>query len=390
MNKQILQIGNTFESELPAERARLVRLCASITGDAASAEDLAQEVLLEAWGHLNTLRDPEKHTQWLNGIARNVCLRWFRRQGRDIVRHAASLHLEGEERETDLNNFLADDSDLEVMLERKELIELLDRALALLPSETRTVMIQRYVEETPLSEVAARLGTQPGAVAMRLQRGKLALRRLLHKDMELHEGLERPEWEETRLWCVLCGQQHLLGQIDPQEGLVRMKCPVCCAHPDAVLTASRLPQVLRGIKGYKPALKRLMKWAYVFYTEGLTYGNTVCTRCGKKSPVSIKMPESARDWLTDRYGLYAPINASCSYCSVDNWITLDGHALSSPQGLHFWNAHPRMRLLPLREVEAEGRPALVITFESVKENASFSLLLDRETYIKLHAYSEGI
>src|SRR5690348_9920173 len=102
MNKQILQIGNTLECALPVERARLVRLCASITGDAASAEDLAQEVLLEAWGHLNTLRDPEKYTQWLNGIARNVCLRWFRRQGRDIVRHAAPLHMESEEHEIDL------------------------------------------------------------------------------------------------------------------------------------------------------------------------------------------------------------------------------------------------------------------------------------------------
>ncbi len=33
---------------MAAERARLVRLCARITGDRAAAEDLAQETFLEA------------------------------------------------------------------------------------------------------------------------------------------------------------------------------------------------------------------------------------------------------------------------------------------------------------------------------------------------------
>ena len=39
-------------------RTRLVRLCAMISGDAAAAEDLAQETLLEAWRNAHKLHDP--------------------------------------------------------------------------------------------------------------------------------------------------------------------------------------------------------------------------------------------------------------------------------------------------------------------------------------------
>jgi RNA polymerase sigma-70 factor (ECF subfamily) len=62
-----------------AERARLVRLCAVLTGDAEAAEDFAQETLLEAWRHRHKLTDTCGADRWLTAIARNVCLRWSRR-----------------------------------------------------------------------------------------------------------------------------------------------------------------------------------------------------------------------------------------------------------------------------------------------------------------------
>ena len=60
---------------LANERVRLVGLCAALTGNVDVAEDLAQEVLLEAWRGIERLRDVELFSHWLSGIARNVCLR---------------------------------------------------------------------------------------------------------------------------------------------------------------------------------------------------------------------------------------------------------------------------------------------------------------------------
>ncbi|GCE31547.1 hypothetical protein KDA_70310 [Dictyobacter alpinus] len=393
MDKQILQVTSALEGELLSERARIVQLCASITGNVDIAEDLAQEVLLEAWSHLHMLRDVDKQKQWMNGITRNVCLRWARRTGREPVQPLLLQDEDGDE--YNAADFLADDYDIEVALEHKELIELLDRALALLPVETRTVMIQRYIEETPLAELAARIGARPNALAMRLQRGKLALRNLLTGELshEAQAWLEfvrktASEWEETSLWCVLCGQQRLLGTIDAQAGFVRVKCPVCCSHPDDVITSSYLPQTLRGIQSYKPALRRVLRWVDTFYGSGLERGYVACTHCDKTVPVRYELPITAPTWLKGSSRLHHTINTSCPFCGSDNWAALDCYALAAPEGLRFWQKHPRMRLLPINEVEAQGRPALLVTFESVKERASFSTLFERETYRKLDTFTE--
>src|SRR5215216_1320218 len=131
----------------PERRRRLVRLCAAITGDRDAAEDLAQETLLEAWRNAHKLHDPSGADRWLAAIARNVCLRWARRRGLDVA--VPGL---------DADASPADQVDIEVELERAELVELLDRALALLPPETRDVLIQRYVHESTHAEIAARFG----------------------------------------------------------------------------------------------------------------------------------------------------------------------------------------------------------------------------------------
>src|SRR5690348_7127181 len=113
-----------LHSALAAERPRLVRLCAYLTGEPDAGEDLAQEVLIAAWQHVASLRDANAFQSWLNGIARNVSMGWLRARGREL-----SVQLP---EDTDVAN-LAADADIEIALEQHELVLLLDRALALLP-----------------------------------------------------------------------------------------------------------------------------------------------------------------------------------------------------------------------------------------------------------------
>ena len=114
------------EVDLPVERARLVRLCAHLTGDVHAAEDLAQETLLEAWRNAHKLHDKGGYSRWLSAIARNVCKRWNYSKGRKMSR------LVTPEKEDDIS-YTDDGYDLDIELERHELVELLDRAMAMLP-----------------------------------------------------------------------------------------------------------------------------------------------------------------------------------------------------------------------------------------------------------------
>ncbi len=59
MVPDLVNTSGGLETALPFERARLVRLCAKLTGDVDAAEDLAQETLFEAWRHAHKLRDQQ-------------------------------------------------------------------------------------------------------------------------------------------------------------------------------------------------------------------------------------------------------------------------------------------------------------------------------------------
>ncbi len=397
MEKQILAGTSSFVSL--DERSRLVRLCASITRDGDIAEDLAQETLLEAWRHEQTLRDPERRSQWLSGIARNVCRRWIRQRGHDSA-HLLNWDQAQEDQNThidSLENVLVDDFDLEVELERKELVELLERAMALLPEETRTVLIKRYVEDSPLSQVAAQLGINTSAVAMRLQRGKLALKRVLTTTLQQELALyatqasTSDDWEETPLWCHLCGRHRLRGKRNPGEGELLLKCPAC-----DVWSVNHLP-TLQGVKGYRPLYTRLAAWCNDYYRTGLSNGTIPCAKCGRMLLVNLCLIEEIPTWALQK-GMVPSwyrethdrlVSTTCPACHSACNTSLDSLALMLPEGRSFLQSYPRVRTLPYQHVEASGREAIVTRFESITENATFTVVSDYDTYQVLSIFREG-
>ena len=401
MEKNVIEEVSQFVSL--EERVQLVRLCAVLTGDREVAEDLAQEALLEAWRHKHALRDQAHRTSWLSGIARNVCLRWLRERRRDtahLIRSSISQHVQ-DGHLADLEDVLADDLDIEVELERKELVELLDRALALLPAETRVVLVKRYIEESPLAEVAAQLGTNAHAVAVRLQRGKLALRRMLMTTMH-HElaAYDLPSsasmWEETPLWCYYCGQHRLLGKRKPSEGELVLKCPACSPGPEEALSTNRIP-ALKGVKGYKPLLSRLRTWCDHYYRTGMSNGSIACQACGRMLPIVISSFGDLPHWVRGRDG--SPgcswrnddrvAGTLCPSCNESSLISLESLALSLPIGRQFLQTFPRIRTLPKQQVEVDGRNALVTRFESVTSNATLAVVSAYDTYEALRIYRGG-
>ena len=368
------------EEALSSERARIVGLCASLTGNRDAAEDLAQEVFLEAWRSIERLRNPEQFSQWLSGIACNVCLRWTRKHARQLAHTQPDEGLELEEQ-------LVADFDLEVELEHKELVELLDRALTALPSETRTVLVARYVEESSLAEVAERLGLQTGAVAMRLQRGKLALRRALSgelgKDLQEYGVRQVNEWEETSIWCLRCGRYHLKGLFKPDEDFLFLSCPQCGQHTESHFASTSESGLFRGLQRIKPAYSRLHSFIQHHYSRYLDGHSAPCLRCGRTIPMHIVPSLKGLDiqpfpgsWLEDSIGVYQ----RCEDCKWGDWTSLDGLVLALPEGQSFLRACERTRELPQQEIEADGQAAIVTRFESITNQSRLEVVTARDTF----------
>jgi len=378
-----------WEIALPQERTRLVRLCTLLTGDSAAAEDLAQETLVEAWRHMDRLRDPEGRAPWLAAIARNVCLRWGRRRGREAAHHVRRTP--DEDGVTGDVDWPADTVDIEAELERDELVRLLDRALALLPPATRRVLTETYVEESLRAEVAARLGMSEGAVAMRLQRGKLALRRImtteLQDDVAAYGIASSVTWQETRIWCPNCGRRRFVGGMTHETETIVLRCP-SCAFSGVNMGCMESERPLAGAKATKPALTRAMTWAHTYFQQALAQGIVPCCECGQLAPLQMWPADYLPAAVRDAHGVHIP----CASCGCTRDLLLAGLSLWRPEGQRFWRDHPRIRLLPERTIEADGRAAIVTSYESVTGRATLDVIADRDTFrvIGVHgAPSEG-
>ena len=368
---EITDVAEEFEALLAAQRSRIVRLCSRLSGDADAAEDLAQETLAEAWRQRHKLAEPEGVAHWLNAIARNVCLRWARARGAEPARNEpAAVEL------------AVDPISLDVELERDELVALLDRALALLPQQTRDVLIQKYVDESPLAAIGERLGLSANAVAVRLHRGRLAFRRVLATELRQEAytfgllGEPQFAWQPTTMWCPICGQQHLQAAYDDGFRSFSVRCPACSgAEGQAVqLYDSHLEQSPR--KGYRTALLRGLAEAHTHYRQAQLGREAPCPDCGELVPLRLMLPPDRRGPWGDRRGMVLV----CARCDGGSSITLRMFAQSQPEVRAFWKRHPRMRSLPYREVELNGVPAVVITFESLGEPACVDVLTTRDTW----------
>jgi RNA polymerase sigma-70 factor (ECF subfamily) len=368
-----------------SERARLVRLCAHLSGSPDAAEDLAQETLLEAWRNAHKLYDDRGVSHWLNAIARVVCMRWARSAGRELS-YLAPRHGEPEA-PADACESLPAPLDLEVELERDELAELLDRALGLLPPDTREVLVRRFVQDSPHAEIAARMGCSEGAVKLRLHRGKLALQKLLTTQLAeeaASHGIVDPVaaggWEETRIWCMACGRRRLVGRFDRAGGQLTLRCPTCnpnyLREPSTNMAHLNSPEVLAGVRGYRAGLTRIMDYAYSVYAPALESRVVSCPSCGRHIPLRMGVPEYVPRPLWTEWGMHF----RCEACGDLSDICLAGLVFWMPEGRRFWRRHPRVRLLPERQVEVGGQPAIVTSFESVGGGARFDAVCARDTF----------
>jgi RNA polymerase sigma factor (sigma-70 family) len=378
-----------LEGVLPSEWPRLVRLCAHFTGDRDAAEDLAQETLIEAWRHQDRVYDWQGYPSWLSAIARNLSLRWMRQQRREQARliMSSTAASEPSARAEELS---IDQPDFTVDLERAELADLLDRALALLPAESRRVLVEKYIDELPLGEIAEKLGISTGAVAVRLHRGRLALQRVLTtelRDAATSYGMNSPTndgCQETRIWCPICGQRRLVGRFVSSTGELALRCAACTPAPDTYIIYARLPELMHGIKSYKPALSRLMAWSDDYYRRGRVDRIVPCMFCGHPTHLRNGLPSNAPQVLQQINSLYI----TCEQCGETTSTAHAAIALSLPEGQRFWKAHPKIHLQSATTIDSAGSSAIVSSFASLTDSARFDVVTTRDTVevIGVHTY----
>jgi RNA polymerase sigma-70 factor (ECF subfamily) len=354
------------------QRARLVRLCTAVVGDAAVAEDLAQETLLEAWRLQHRLTDPSGADAWLNAIARNVCRRSLRARGSSAVPTADDGVLDN----------ASEAHDLDSVLEREELVELLDRALGLLPDATRAALVGHYVDELSHAEIAERLGTSADAVSMRVSRGRSRLRYLLETrfaDETVAEGWSRRDdagWRPTRLRCPDCGQAVFEMRYD--DSAVAFRCRACDADGLSVrlpLDAPAFAALVGDVRRPSAIQSRVATWTRGYWSSAAPR----CVRCDRDVTPLPYTREDVERWSCRR-GWYA----ACECCGEVVSSSVAGLALARPEVRTALKRDPRLRLLPVRDVVRDGADAKVVSLGTAHGEAVVSAVFLSESLRLVH------
>jgi RNA polymerase sigma-70 factor (ECF subfamily) len=160
-------IGNrqAFEELVRRRQGWLRTLLRRLSGNTHLADDLAQQVFLQAWRNIRGLKSSQAFPAWLKRLAINVWLQHVRKQE----------PLDGAENAT----FRSEDQDHRTVKETPGTGIDIDRALAILPDHVRLCIVLSYNEGMSHREIAD-LTTMPlGTVKSHISRGNKQLQQFL-------------------------------------------------------------------------------------------------------------------------------------------------------------------------------------------------------------------
>lgn len=176
-----------FDRIMRRYNQRLFRLAVSLMGEASEAEDILQESYVRAFYRLRSYTGQGGLGAWLASIVRHEAIDRLRTR-RSRKRHIAfetDLRREPDSREI---SAIAPADDLqsspEIAAERDDMKRILERAIARLPAQFRTVFMLREVEGLSVEETAAYLDIPAATVKTRDHRARRLLRAHLSEQME--------------------------------------------------------------------------------------------------------------------------------------------------------------------------------------------------------------
>jgi len=175
-----------FSQNLGDNMPSLYSVALRLTRNNADAEDLVAETASKAWGALDSLEDPARFRPWIFRILHNCYISDYRKKS---VRPAEAVY--------DELATASDDSEIAGLLiqqpdeflnwwanpEQEVINQMLGKdlhaAIEGLPEAFRIVVVLINIEGLSYDEAAEALGTSPGTVRSRMNRGRTLLQKAL-------------------------------------------------------------------------------------------------------------------------------------------------------------------------------------------------------------------
>ncbi len=165
-----------FMDWLEKHKASVIQVARAYTFSSEEGQDLAQEILLQAWRSLPKFEGRSSPATWFYRVALHTAMNWRRNDERRRAHQRPLLEVQT------LPSGLADSCQ---HVEQRETVEQLYKAIHQLP-KSDIALVLLYLDELSYREMAGVLGISESNVGVRLSRAKKALVNLMN--VETAEG----------------------------------------------------------------------------------------------------------------------------------------------------------------------------------------------------------
>ncbi len=174
-----------FNALVQAYQRRIFTVVLRMLGNAAEAEDLAQEVFVQVFKAIGTFRGESKLSTWIYRIAINLCKN---RSKYLRVRHASEQDpLDDLQENVPMNEakranvaYVARPDDV---VAGRQMEEVVRRAILAIEPSFRECLVLRDVEDLSYDEIGAITGLPEGTVKSRIFRARAQLKELVEREL---------------------------------------------------------------------------------------------------------------------------------------------------------------------------------------------------------------
>lgn len=240
-NDASLKITEIFESE----GGRMYQLALRFCGDPDQAEDLVQEVFLQAYRGWAAFRGDSDVKTWLYRIAARACQRMHRRRTGE-PEHMASIDAPLPFGEPMIAVIPDEQGDVLQQQIRNEARERLEAEISRLPDDFRVPLVLKEIVGLGVKQVAEVLGLEQGTVRSRLHRARLKLRHAIDPAIpRTADPVPPPAYDQQTCLDLLDAKQNALDRGVPfTNEVICQRCRSVFAELD--LAQSLCAQLANG------------------------------------------------------------------------------------------------------------------------------------------------
>ncbi len=172
--------GKAFEMLIEEHFKKIYNIAFRMTNNADDASDMTQEVMIKLFKNITSFKGDSKFSTWVYRVATNTCLDELKKIRRNSH---TSLNAEYDTGDGEITYDAPDTEPTpEQYVEKRELSEMVAKAIGCLSPEHRAVIVLRDIKGFSYEEIADVLKCSSGTVKSRINRARAQLKNILEKD----------------------------------------------------------------------------------------------------------------------------------------------------------------------------------------------------------------